>query len=125
MGYIKRTAEEIEGMFFGSGFTQWSWWENAKPVSRIFQDSECVDWAWEVKAEDPNEEGFITKRITPADIIKAVERIYSHGDAIPYMSAYTTAECGNFLYGFEEVNFDADTADQVMQMIVYDSVLYC
>jgi hypothetical protein len=118
------SAQNIEDTFFGSGFDMYSWWESVSLKSRVIQDGEAITWEWEVTGENPNEDGSITKVITPDVMLDVIGRIHMSGNAMPYVSPYTIAECGNFLYGFEPVDFDADTADQVMQVAVFGAVHY-
>lgn len=107
----------------GSGAIQWSWWTNLKwnvapdPGSTNVPDNwECV-----LTCEDGNYESK-SAVINHKEVMKAARFVMSND--IRFMSVITKQECRNLIFDRDEVDFDAGTADELLQYMVLGEVVF-
>jgi hypothetical protein len=118
---------ETESMIFGAGAQTYDWWHRfIKP--HAWEDSEAFPfqapdgWAWDVTGENPDDEHTeITVRVTHATLMNTFAKIRDgHGK----VGQKCRAECHQMAADYDAVDFDADTADQVLQVAVFGQVYY-
>jgi hypothetical protein len=102
------TDEDIEMHIFGSGFGTWDWWQE-------FYNEED---GYTIEAENPNADGFI-RRFVSYDKIRSVV-----GDILSGRVQCSLAR-QQLAYGnVQEMDLDADGADQIMQIVVFGEVVF-
>lgn len=114
-------ASEIA--IFGSGALTYSWWqgwERAFPWELDEHDEPPAHWAYKITAEDPMGDGTITAFVTHWSLIGAMNAI-AHPHEPWGVDAGPAAlhECRAFLFDPDHADFDANTADIVLQVAVY------
>jgi hypothetical protein len=120
------TQQDTETHIFGSGCLSYSWYINA---SRSFEYPEMFPydapdgWSWSLSAENPEEgPATVSKVINHDRVIDAMRAIADHG--LGKTNQDCVVQCGRFLTDPEDADFDADTADQVLQVVLFGEVVY-
>lgn len=103
------TNEDIEMHIFGSGFQTWAWWHRF----------ERFDWGYRIHAENPVNDNDFSRDCSYDDIRRTVGEIISgkHG-SMPLVREQLAN--GNV----DEMDLDADGADQIMQIATYGEVVF-
>jgi hypothetical protein len=123
----KTTPEDTDVIFLGSGALTYAWYFS------VAQEREPggPEGAWVLKFRDGAEdeahpERGTEYRLTHADVMKAVRKITGKGgQAAAKVSDECARECRTLIFnGPEDVDFDADTADQVLQVAAFGEVVY-
>lgn len=115
------TPQDTADHFFGAAIDHYSWWSHFEG-SWDFRESAPDDWSMTVRIDNPNGPGKLTRIVTHSMLMGAVRTIL-RGDG-KYVSDATRQECRNFMFDRGATDFDADTADQVVQMAVLGEVVY-
>ncbi|MEU3825246.1 hypothetical protein AB0F36_07960 [Streptomyces sp. NPDC029080] len=117
------TSQDTYDHIFGASFDTWSWWGCVR--AEWDQRGDAPDyWNVVVPIDDPYKDGPALKMVVSHHILLgAMERIAS-GEVSQYVSQYTYEECVTFLKDPEDADFDADAADQVMQVATLGEVVY-
>ncbi|MDX3206084.1 hypothetical protein [Streptomyces scabiei] len=109
---------------FGASFDMWSWWGVVR--SEWDQRGGAPDfWNVIVPIDDPYKDGPALEMVVTHNILLGAMRRIVDGRVSKYVSQYTYQECVSFLKdGPEHADFDADSADQVMQVATLGEVVY-
>lgn len=110
------TTHNTYDIFIGSGAVAYPWYGSAE-----FPEGSEADWS--LSFTDPDDhEHTVTRR----DIMRAARRIASQeGADIPFLSLRVHRECQALIFkGADDVDFDADMADQVIQVAAFGKVVY-
>lgn len=118
------TQQQTHDHIFGAGALTYEWWEDVHRDH--FPDSmgDVPDgWTIAVKAENPMVEGSVTKFVNHWSLLGAMHAI-AHPMEPWGVEAGESArqECRAFLFDPEQSDFDADTADIVLQVAVFGKV---
>jgi hypothetical protein len=114
----------------GSGFDQYSWWRG---VDRwhVWEEQTTqpfADWYACLLAEDTEDEDRdVRVDINHRIVMQAAREISSMGaDEMKrkYISNACQRECRHLAFNVDECDFDAVSADELVQYIAYDSVVY-
>lgn len=118
--------------FIGAGAMQWEWYGRPRyhgvPDQSLDQpDSAYVGWAVDFVQTDDDGPGE-ARRLDHASIMRAVWQLAWAAD--PGVRHATVINCRLLLATDgedvpDEVDFDADTADTVMQVAAFGEVIYC
>lgn len=131
------TPNDTFGHIFGSGFEQYSWWYSIEYTGVDFETWTAQDdWTATVEIEDPNDdEATITKTVTHKDIMRIARAIVQDakngterkwGGTEKYgASSVVVHECKHLILNVDETDFDAPAADEIVQSIMFDKVVYC
>jgi hypothetical protein len=124
---IKATPVDTEINIIGSGALSYQWWgRTTANYTATYDPNYTVPDGWElvVMADDPNgDEGTWTLPVTinHAKIVEAVEKIV--GGEVK-VNTECEAECMHLLFQPDDVDFDATTADVVLQIVAFGEVVY-
>lgn len=122
----KITPQETFSMFIGSGALSYPWYEEIA-FNNTGDDIDPPD-DWSVTFELPREfaenEG---KRYTLNHklIMRAVHKIVSGQQKGINPNGVVRQQCRIMLRDFEDCDFDAGTADCVLQAVAFNDVVYC
>ncbi|MGW5773129.1 hypothetical protein ACWEVY_28755 [Streptomyces longwoodensis] len=124
----KVTEQQSYDNIFGVGGFTYSWWEGRARAWKWEWDGrgDVPDgWAYVIKADNPTAEGSIERVVNHWALIGAMNAI-AHPDEPWGVDAgpVTARECRAFLYDPDEADFDAGTADAVLQVAVFGAVHY-
>jgi hypothetical protein len=104
----------------GSGALQFSWWRGCK-VTGAPNGEPTEAWSAELTAEDGAREHTAT--INHAAVMRAARAIMA-GKGGEYVSDATKRECKALVFDADDCDFDAATADEVLQVIVLGEVVF-
>ena len=102
--------EDIDLHIMGSGFNMWEWWQalNNQPSEGFIG----------VAAENPYDGGVVTKRVLYDDIRRVI------GEILSGQHDFTIAREQLANGNLDEIDLDADGADQIMQIAVFGKVVF-
>lgn len=122
---MSTTYDDVWDCIFGSGCTSYSWWlYSACEAERDVRTGERSCWPTAVMAENPVTDGTVERQVTADDVMAAVHRIAA-GQGGRYVGAHVIRECATVLAdGWDDVDFDADMADQVLQVVMFGEVYF-
>jgi hypothetical protein len=107
---------------FGSGAMMYSWWIDAE-FTGIDSGGhiQTIDWTAKVTADDGND-GETVATIDHKAILKAARQVMK---ARPeYASDALVRECRNLIFDADELDFDANSADEILQVIVLGEIVF-
>ncbi|MFF1450185.1 hypothetical protein ACFVYF_18900 [Streptomyces sp. NPDC058274] len=118
----KPTQQDTYDHIFGSSFDIYNWWGPVRP--EWDQRKEAPHgWSVLVPYEDGDTGEWKKALITHSVILGAMRRL-AKGD-VKYASDSVARECRAFLKDPEDADFDANTADEVMQIATLGELVYC
>jgi len=126
MSGSKITPQDTYSIFVGSGALSYPWYEMIA-FNNMGEDIDPLD-DWSVTFELPSEfaenEG---KRYTlsHALIMRTVHKIVRGAQKGISLNGEVRKECRAMLRDVEDCDFDAGTADCVLQAAAFDDVIYC
>jgi hypothetical protein len=115
------TEQDTYDHIFGSGFDTYSWWGQVR-TSWDMRNPAPDGWTAYVPVEDGDTGEWRTAMVTHSLILGAMEKL-AEGD-VKYATDSVARECREFLKGPEDADFDAGTADEVMQMVTLGEIIY-
>lgn len=122
----KPTPQQTAGVFFGSGATSYPWWEITEAYG-AFEMDEPDDWSVVMIAlgdgTEPGGELVAQKTVTHDTIVLALNKIRRQGSDLG-VSTTAWQEAGIFLEDPDEADFDANSADEVLQVAVIGRVMF-
>ena len=111
--------EDTESIFIGSGALSYSWWEDTRLTHDYYEAKgyrEAKSWCLDASVDDT----WVT--ITHERVMQAVRAIVKDGHGATEVAV---EECQHLLeFGPDDVDFDADTADQVLQVAALGKVIF-
>lgn len=122
----KATQQETHDHIMGSGALSYPWWTDVDCDHKLTfaMGREAPDgWEFTIEADNPTEEGTVKATVSHADIMRAIRKIID-GKAGKYVSETCRKECRKMIFDLDYVDFDADTADQVLQVAIFGEVHY-
>lgn len=107
---------------FGSGALSYSWWLDTKTTGVEGGTWKVSpDWSVEVTADDGND-GRTTVTVNHAEVMKAARKVL---DTPPkYSSDALAQECRHLIFNNDETDFDANSADELLQFIVLGEIVF-
>ncbi|WP_439377852.1 hypothetical protein [Amycolatopsis lexingtonensis] len=121
----KFTARDTNTHFVGSGALGWEWWQVLRETGNALGVEVADDWSLTIRDVGDGEEGeeFVLDHKALSRAVNTLARTAL--DKRPeYMSEQTIRECRAFISDPDEADFDADTADQVIQYVAFGKVVY-
>lgn len=123
----KTTPEDTDTIFLGSGALSYPWYYDVELDPE--PGGKEGEWVLQFRdgVEDPEHpERGTEHRLTHADVIKAIRKITGKGgQAAAKVGPECARQCRTLVFkGPEDVDFDADTADQVIQVAAFGKVIY-
>lgn len=115
------TAQDTYDIFIGSGALAYSWYQNITEGEPTEADPWTVTFTRD-GGDGPEGEHTISHKT----VMRAVRRIASKdGAEIRFLAKDVRKECQALVFkGPEEVDFDSDKADQVLQVAAFGEVVY-
>ncbi|MCM1967775.1 hypothetical protein [Streptomyces sp. G1] len=116
------TLEESYDHILGASPDTWPWWDLASNVQGL---SVPDGWVVEGTIENPYDDNpaHLPVRLGHVEVVRAIRRIAS-GKGGKHVSPSAQKSCSDFLFRREEADFDAGTADEVLQVAVFGDVVY-
>lgn len=102
----------------GSGALSWSWWLNAAVTG-----ADTPAWEAALTIEDPYEEGKTRTAVVSHDVVMTTARLIV-SDRPQYASDALVRECRHLLADADEADFDASSANELLQVIVLGKIAY-
>lgn len=107
---------------FGALPNIFSWWVSVDLDWDVSKDAPD-GWSASVTIENPNEgPATITKTVNHSVIMEAVGKIVA--DEVLHTSDKCRRECRNLLFDLDSLDYDSDTADEVLQVAVLGEAPY-
>lgn len=106
---------------FGSGFDMYDWWGQIRPE---WDQREDAPHGWSVLV--PHQDGNNAWRrtlVTHSVLLSAMRRI-ADGRVNRYVTDSAKQACRDFLRDPEDADFDANTADEVMQVACLNEIIF-
>jgi hypothetical protein len=124
----KVTQQDTHDHIFGAGAYTYSWWEGRARAWKWAWDGmgDVPDgWAYVLKAENPNDEGSVERVVNHWALIGAMNAIaHPHEPWGVDAGPASMRECRAFLFDPDQADFDASTADCVLQVAAFGEVVY-
>jgi hypothetical protein len=110
---------------FGSGFETWDWWRKIEELTGTEDGNHVTaDYMIQVTIEDPkHEDAELVMAFGHDRIIESCWKIIL--DVPKYMGPDCVRNCGALLFNADDADFDAASADELVQYIMLGSVEYC
>ena len=122
MSLNQATPQHTYDHMFGSGATSYSWWLGTKTTGVDMERWKATDdWSVEVTADDGND-GETTVTVDHAAVLRAARQVIK--EPPKYASEALVRECKNLLFHADEADFDANSADELLQVLVLGGVVY-
>lgn len=121
------THKDTYDHFIGSGALDWPWYQDEDEYA------EGTDLnGWWIRFVEYSDNGPVldsngrplVHTLNHAAIMRAVRQIVRTENRPSYVGPKVVKECQNFLFDRENTDFDADTADQVMQLAAFGEIKY-
>jgi hypothetical protein len=107
---------------FGSGATMYSWWLNAEFTGIDSAGTiQTTDWTVKVPAEN-GDRGETTATVDHKSILKAARQIIK--SAPKFASDALVRESRNLIFDADELDFDANSADEILQVLVLGEIVF-
>jgi hypothetical protein len=114
------TPQDTYDHIFGSCFDVYDWWG---PVESDWDRQEAAPYGWSVTVPVlDGDNNWRDVKVSHFIILGAMLRL-AEGDVM-YASESVALDCGEFLKDPENADFDAATADEVMQMVTLGEIVY-
>lgn len=117
-----RTQADTYNHIIGAMPLTCSWYEHVTLTPDDFTLDDTAYDGWSVEWYDRDEGKTFT--VTHDDVMRAIRSMIRRTDRPQYVSDTAAREARNFLFNFDETDFDADTADQVLQVAAFGRVIY-
>lgn len=117
------TSDDTASIFIGSGALNYGWYNVIEFSGIDYVDKSEDDWRVVVTVPDYDDEKHT---IDHAILMRAVRRIArKEGRDIPHLSPDVRYECLSLVFGrADDVDFDADFADQVIQVALFGKIVF-
>jgi hypothetical protein len=119
---MKATEQDTFDHIFGTGFDTYSWWGQVR-TDWDMRNAAPDGWTAYVPVEDGDTGEWKTVLVTHSLILGAMQKIAA-GD-VKYTSLSAIEASRDFLKDPELSDFDANTADEVMQLVTLGELIYC
>jgi hypothetical protein len=114
------TPQDTWDQIFGSGATNYPWWLKIK-FTGVHDGKVEPDWSCEVTCDDGMDDRKTTV-VNHAVIMKAARYVISHD--IQFMGQAAKRSCRNLVFDADEADFDAVSANNLLQYIVLGEVVF-
>lgn len=130
MALTAPTQHDTYEQFIGSGALDYHPWY--QEITE-FDNSDCGNEGWFIHFTEYDDDGPVTddngkplvRVLNHAKIIRAIADIAGTKKRPTYVGPELISECQTFHFGDpEDCDFDADTADQVMQLAAFGEIRY-
>lgn len=116
----KITQQDTYDHIFGAGFDYLSWWG---PIRPGWDQREEAPHGWYVIVPVLDGDNQWKKVLVTHSMILSAMRKLAEGD-VKYATASVAEGCRDFLNDPSDADFDASTADEVMQIVTLGEVVY-
>jgi hypothetical protein len=107
---------------FGSGAMVYSWWTNAEFTGiNSSGHIQTINWTVKVTADD-GDDGETVATIDHKSLLNTARQVIK--TAPTYASDALVRECRNLIFNADELDFDADSADQLLQVAVLGEIVF-
>jgi hypothetical protein len=111
------TPQDTQDHMLGSGALTWSWWLKADVTGE-----DTPDWAVTLTCETGDESGTATAAISHAAVMTMARQVIRTRPQ--YATSETIENCRNLVFNADETDFDACSADQLLQMLVLGEIIF-
>jgi hypothetical protein len=118
----KPTQQDTYDHIFGSSFDIYDWWGPVRPDWDQRKEAPH-GWSVLVPVRDGETNGWRKVLVTHSVILGAMRKV-AKGD-VKYTSPAAIEACKDFLKDPDDADFDANTADEVMQIATLGELVYC
>lgn len=117
------TPKDTYDHMFGSGATQYEWWLSVKAGPGMDLAAEPIpnDWSIIVTIDDGND-GIKSREVTHAVVMRAARQFMNKKPQ--YSSDSAREACKDLVFNADECDFDAASADELLQFILLDEIVY-
>jgi hypothetical protein len=121
----KVSPQDTVDAFIGSGALSYSWWR----VGDFYGTNELTspeDWYLVLTEVGDDGEPGESVRVDHTTVMRAVNKLArtALADRPRYMAETVIRECRNLISDPDDADFDADSADQVLQFMMFGEVVY-
>ena len=140
------TPTDTCDLIMGSGATTYSWYEDIRDT-HLYEAGGAGeafdDWHCTLIMENPEEDGHLPVTVNHKEVMKWARHVIANkGKRLLYgkqgiwrvqvplntdRRAWSTtleSECRNLIFDVDECDFDADSADELLQLIAYGEVVF-
>lgn len=116
------TPQDTETHIMGAGATQYGWYLGSDWNYEYGDDLDAPDdWERTYEMEDPESEGTIIVTVNHDALMITIRKIASGEGGT---NRTCIEECKRFLADPEDADFDAYSADEVLQVLAYGRVVF-
>jgi hypothetical protein len=110
------TPQDTFDHMIGAGAFQWEWWHGLRVTGE-----DTPEWTATVTI-DNGDDGEVTKTIDHKTVMAAARRFMSNPPK--YSGDAARQACRDLVFNRDEADFDADSADQLLQFIVLGEIVF-
>jgi hypothetical protein len=110
------TPQDTQDHILGAGALSFDWWLKADTKNFDTPEWECTITGGEGDSDDK------TVVVNHAAVMKAARAILKKSP--PYVTSALIRECRNLVFNVDECDFDANSADELLQVVVFGEVIY-
>jgi hypothetical protein len=110
------TPQDTQDHILGSGALGYEWWH---AVTETGMDT--PDWSAVITADD-GDDGEAIATVNHSAVMKAARAIMK--DKPKYASDALVRECRNLVFDADNADFDANSADELLQFIVLGEIVF-
>jgi hypothetical protein len=128
----KATPGDTLSHFMGAGATEYSWYRRvdlsatgpAVSADDIMTWDRATGWSAVIRVENPEADGSLTRTVGHAEVMAAARTIADPARRPKYVTAACVMSCKDLFRDLYMVDFDAATADEVLQVALYGEVVF-
>lgn len=116
------SPQETYDHMIGSGALSYTWWRDCTTTGET-DGAVTDDWTATLTAEDgaTGEDKVVT--IDHKTVLAAARKAMA--DSREDVCRATLRECSHLIFDNDATDFDAGTADELLQLIVFGEIVYC
>jgi predicted component of viral defense system (DUF524 family) len=130
MSIRSATPQETFDHMLGSGATSYTWWVYVKML-KVIEEGVSNDWEAELTCEN-GEDATTTTTINHESVMKAAREILRKylsdevelGRSVDQVPHTVIRECAHLVFDADETDFDADSADCLLQLMVLGKIVF-
>jgi hypothetical protein len=127
MSIRSATPQETFDHMLGSGATSFTWWVNCA-IFNVRDGKAQDDWEAILTCDDGND-ATKTLRLNHESVMKAAREILRNylsdqatSEHVPHVPHTVIRECAHLVFDADETDFDADSADCLLQLMVLGEI---
>jgi hypothetical protein len=118
------TPQDTYDHIIGSGAFMYPWYMGLTQTG-VNDDGSVTDgWSATVRIEDPGDDGVTAFEVSHSRIIAVMQVLTDPECYVRYVSESVVMECERFLRDPDGADFDAVMADEVLQYIAFNEIVF-